>query len=112
MGVFVKTQIYQPISEEQRISNYNWISRYDLYDQDEAVRKDGDTNKMVDIISEASVDRFPYMLIMYEVHKKNVRNDMLQVYNLYCEDSKKQNPRALFPLRIYLEKCEVFSVVK
>lgn len=112
MGVFVKKQIPQPTPEEQRISNYNWISCYDLYDYEEAVLKDGDTNIMTDIISEASVDRFPYILIVYEVHKKDVRKDMIQVYNLYCEDSMKRYPRAFVPLNNYLKKCEAFSVVK
>lgn len=112
MGVLVRTHISQPMPDEQKISSYNWISRYDLYDYEETVLKDGDTNKMTDIISEASVDRFPYILIVYEIHKKDVRKDMLQVYNLYCEDSKKRYPRAFVPLKNYLKKCEAFSVVK
>ena len=112
IGALVKSNIPKSMSAESRISNYNWISCYDLYDYEEAVLKDGDTNIMTDIISEASVDRFPYILIVYEVHKKDVRKDMIQVYNLYCEDSMKRYPRAFVPLNNYLKKCEAFSVVK
>ena len=104
MGVFVKKQIPQPTPEEQRISNYNWISCYDLYDYEEAVLKSGDYNKMVDITCEASVDKFPYMIVVHDVYKKNVCRDMLMEYNVYYNESSIREPRAMIPLRNYLKK--------
>ena len=104
IGVLLKTQICKPELKEEKISNYNWISRYDLYEYEETVLKTGDYNKMVDITCEASVDKFPYMIIVHDVYKKNVCRDMLMEYNVYYSETSIREPRAMIPLRNYLKK--------
>lgn len=104
IGVFVKYELSASVPEEEKISDYNWISRYDFYDYEEAVLKHGDKKKMFEISCEAGVDRFPYFIVMYDVHKRDVCDEMLTFFNLYYEDCYKTNKRALLPLRKYLEK--------
>ena len=104
IGALVKSNIPKSMPTESRISYYNWISRYDLYDYEEAVLKKGDEKKMFDITCEAGVDRFPYLIVMYDVHKRVMCDDMLTFYNLYNEGSHEKDSRALVPLRRFLEK--------
>ena len=82
IGALVKSNIPKSMSAESRISYYNWISRYDLYDYEEA----------------------PYLIIMYDVHKRDMCDDMLTFYNLYNEGSHEKDSRAFIPLRRFLEK--------
>lgn len=56
--------------KDQPVSGYNWISRYDLYDYEEAVLKEGNYSKMADIVGEAGVDRLPYVIVEYDVYNK------------------------------------------
>ena len=107
IGVFIKYEISTSAPDEEKISDYNWISRYDFYDYEEAVLKNGDKKKMFEISCEAGVDRFPYLIVMYDVYKRDVCDEMLTFFNLYYKDCHKTNKRALLPLRKYLEKVIV-----
>lgn len=99
--------------KEQPVSGYNWISRYDLYDYEEAILKEGDYQKLVDLISEAGVDRLPYTIVMYDVHNNlYAGGNLLQLYLLYYRDIKKHNKRAMTPLKDYVKTVIIESTEK
>ena len=102
IGVFSNFALNKP--KEQKISHYNWISRYDLYDYEEAVLKKGDMDKMFDITNEADVDRLPYVIVMYDVYKKDVYERLMQIYTTYNTDYCKRNPYAIIPLRNFVNR--------
>lgn len=89
---------------EQPVSGYNYISRYDLYDYEEAVLKEGNYSKMVGIVGEAGVDRLPYVIVEYDVYnKKDAGYVLLQLYLLYQSRIKNRNKRAMVPLTDYVK---------
>lgn len=92
------------IPKEKRISSSNWISRYDLYDYEEAVLKNGDKNKLSEIIGEADVERLPYIITAYDVYNKDVCIYLIQIYMLYKDDARKKNiPAALIPMKVFVD---------
>ena len=101
IGLLFNPKLHMP--EEKKISDYNWISRYDLYDYEEAVLKNGDRHKLISIISEAGVERFPYMIIAYDVHKKDVRTELLQMYIVYSRSNYVHKSPAMTPLWTFVE---------
>ena len=70
MGLYYNRKKQTPT--DQMISYYNWISRYDLYDYEESILKDGDVQKLHAIMGERGVEKMPYVIIMYDVYHKDV----------------------------------------
>ena len=59
---------------------------------------------MVDIVSEAGVDRLPYVIVEYDVYnKKDAGYVLLQLYLLYQSSIKNRNKRAMAPLTDYVK---------
>ena len=97
--------LYRPpfIPQEGKISDCNRISRYDLYDYEEAVLKEGDESKLGGIIGECGVDRFPYMIVMYDVYHENVCSYLELFYSLWQKKYHKRNPAADAPIREFVK---------
>lgn len=55
MGLYYNRKKQTPT--DQMISYYNWISRYDLYDYEESILKDGDVQKLHAIMGERGVEK-------------------------------------------------------
>lgn len=90
--------------KEDKVSDYNWISRYDLYDYEETILKEGDYNKLVELISEADVDRLPYVIVMYDTYNNTAAGDLLlQFYILYQRKIKNHNKRAMIPITDFVK---------
>lgn len=90
--------------KDQPVSGYNWISRYDLYDYEEAVLKEGNYSKMADIVGEAGVDRLPYVIVEYDVYnKKDAGYVLLQLYLLYQSSINNHNKHAMVPLTDFVK---------
>lgn len=90
--------------KEQPFTGYNRISRYDLYDYEEAVLKEGDYSKMADIVGEAGVDRLPYVIVEYDVYnKKEAGYVLLQLYLLYQSSINNRNKRAMVPITDFVK---------
>ena len=100
MGMLYKPS-YKPVENE--ISHCNWISKYDFYDYEEAVLKEGDMYKLRRILAECSVDRFPYMIVMYDVYHKNVCSDLGLYCSLMHKKYHKRNLAADAPLREFVK---------
>ena len=82
--------------KDQPVSGYNWISRYDLYDYEEAVLKEGNYSKMADIVGEAGVE--------YDVYnKKDAGYVLLQLYLLYQSSINNNNKHAMVPLTDFVK---------
>lgn len=95
--------------KEENVSDYNWISQYDLYDYEETIIKNGNKDRFHEIISEASVDRLPYAIIMYDVHKKNVVKELMTIYYMYrFKDYVKRDAKGFIPFRNFVDSvlCE------
>lgn len=88
--------------KDEKVSSSNWISRYDLYDYENAVLTDGDIQKLSEIIGESDVERLPYIITMYDVHKKDVCIFLLQIFSLYYGDIEKRNAVAMSPLKVFV----------
>jgi hypothetical protein len=97
--------LYKPIykPQENNISHCNWISKYDFYDYEEAVLKEGDKDKLHDILKECGVERFPYMIVVYDVYHGNVCRDLELYYSLMQKELRSRNIAANAPLREFVE---------
>ena len=91
---------YRPV--ENNISHCNWISKYDFYDYEEAVLREGDKDKAHDILKECGVERFPYMIVMYDVYHENVCNNLEFWYSVMQDNYHKRNLTANEPLREFV----------
>ena len=91
---------YKPV--DNKVSHCNWISKYDYYDYEEAVLKEGDTDKLRKILSECGVDRFPYMIVMYDVYHENISKSIGFWYSAMQEKTHKRNLAANIPLREFV----------
>ena len=100
VGMLYKT-IYKP--QENKISHCNRIPKYDFYDYEEAVLKEGDKDKLHDILIECGVDRFPYMIVVYDVYHENVCSDLELYYSLMQKDLRNRNIVANAPLREFVK---------
>jgi hypothetical protein len=92
---------FQP--KEGMISECNWISRYDFFDYEEGVLKEGSMEKLGGIIGECGVDRFPYMIVMYDVYHENVCSYMELFYSLWQKEYHKRNLTADAPIREFVK---------
>lgn len=101
LGTLYTPQTYKP--ENEMASDCNYISKYDFYDYEEAVLKEGDMEKLGGIVQECGVDRFPYMIVMYDVYKKDVRTKLLQMYNLYYRNYFRHKSPVMTPLWIFID---------
>lgn len=90
--------------KDGKVSDYNWISRYDLYSYEEEIIKEGNYLYLSDLISEASVDRLPYLIVMCDVYDNaEAVGLLLQIYLLYQRDYRK-NISAMIPLTNYVKE--------
>lgn len=91
--------------KDGKVSDYNWISRYDLYSYEEKILKEGNYLYLSDLISEASVDRLPYLIVMCDVYDNaEAAGLLLQIYLLYQRDYQKHNVSANIPLTNYVKE--------
>lgn len=90
--------------KDGKVSDYNWISRYDLYSYEEEIIKEGNYLYLSDLISEASVDRLPYLIVMCDVYDNaEAAGLLLQIYLLYQRDYR-NNISAMIPLTNYVKE--------
>lgn len=90
--------------KDGKVSDYNWISRYDLYSYEEEIIKEGNYLYLSDLVSEASVDRLPYLIVMCDVYDNaEAVGLLLQIYLLYQRDYRK-NISAMIPLTNYVKE--------
>lgn len=89
--------------KEDMISECNRITRYDFYDYEEAVLKEGSSIKLGGIIGECGVDRFPYLIVMYDVYHENVCSYLELFYSLWQKKYHKKHPAADAPIREFIE---------
>lgn len=98
-------KLYKPIHKPVETPPYscNRISKYDFYDYEEAVLKEGDEDKLGEILCECSAERFPYMIVMYDVYHENVCNNLGFWYSVMQEKYHKRNLEANYPLREFVK---------
>lgn len=92
---------YKPIKSV--VSHCNQISKYDFYDYEERVLKEGDKDKLHEILVECGVERFPYMIIMYDVYNGNVCSDLELYYSLIKNEPRNRNYAAIAPLHEFVK---------
>lgn len=102
-GIGILFNPQRRVPNEELISSSNWISRYDLYDYEEAILKNGDKTKLSGIIGEAGVERLPYIITMYDVYKEDVCVYLFQIVLLYYRDTHLHNTSAMIPLGVFLD---------
>jgi hypothetical protein len=91
--------------KDGKVSDYNWISRYDLYSYEEEILKKGDIDKLFRITCEASVDRLPYLIVTCDVYDNaEAANFLLREYLLYQKGYRKHNVSAMIPLTNYVKE--------
>ncbi len=94
--------------KDGKFSDYNWISRYDLYSYEEEILKEGNYLYLSDLISEASVDRLPYLIVMCDVYDNaEAAGLLLQIYLLYQRNYQMHNASAMIPLMNYVKEVVV-----
>lgn len=110
-GYYYNQRIHEV--REQPVSDYNRISRYDLYNYEEAILKEGNYQKLFDLIGEADVDRLPYTIVMCDAYNNLDAGDLLlQLYLLYYGEIKNRNKRAMIPLKEYVKTIIIESTEK
>lgn len=102
-GIGILFNPQRRVPNEELISSSNWISRYDLYDYEAAILKNGDKTKLSGIIGEAGVERLPYIITMYDVYKEDVCVYLFQIVLLYYRDTHLHNTSAMIPLGVFLD---------
>lgn len=105
-GVFFNPQNPQNKKhKDEKVSDYNWISRYDLYSYEEEILKKGNYLYLSDLISEADVDRLPYLIVMCDVYDNaDAAGLLLRIYLLYQRHYWKHNVSAMIPLTNYVKE--------
>lgn len=102
MGLYYNRKKQTPT--DQMISYYNWISRYDLYDYEESILKDGDVQKLHAIMGESGVEKMPYVIIMYDVYHKDVCEQLSNIYYMNrWQDYIKHNELGFIPFRNFVD---------
>lgn len=101
LGSFYIPKPYKPVNE--MASDCNYISKYDFYDYEEAILKEGNMDKLNSIIMECSVDKLPYIIIMYDVYKHDVCKQLNLFYRLIKEDCYGRDARVDVPLRNFVK---------
>lgn len=81
----------------------NRIPKYEFYDYEEAVLMEGDIDKLRKILCECGVDRFPYMIVSYDVYNNNVCHDLESFYSLIQNKDHRRNHAATEPLREFVK---------
>ena len=96
--------LYKPtfIPEDSKISECNRISKYEFYDYEEAVLKEGNRKKLDGIIGECGVDRFPYLIVMYDVYHENVCSYLGTFYSLLQKRWHKKHPVVDVPIHEFV----------
>ena len=101
LGSFYIPKPYKPVNE--MASDCNYISKYDFYDYEEAILKEGNMDKLSGIVQECGVDRFPYMIVMYDKYHENVCRYLGRFYSLMQKGYHGRNIMADVPLRQFVK---------
>lgn len=102
LGSFYTPKTFKP-KDDGIVSHCQRISKYDFYEYEEAVLKKGNVNKLNSIIKECSVDKLPYIIIMYDVYKHDVCEQLNLFYRLIKEDCYGRDARVDVPLRNFVK---------
>ena len=89
--------------KEENTFECNRIPKYEFYDYEEAVLKEGNIDKFRKILCECGVDRFPYIIVMYDVYNNNVCHDLESFYSLIQDKCHRRNLAATAPLREFVK---------
>ena len=101
LGSFYIPKPYKPVNE--MASDCNYISKYDFYDYEEAVLKMGDDIKLDAIMGECGVDKYPYIIILYDVYHQNVCTNLWTRYYFMRDDFHKRKKGSDEPIRQFVK---------
>ena len=81
----------------------NWLSKYDLYNYEDSILKYGDLRKLNELLPLCNIEKYPYLIVMYDVHHRNVSYELYETNNKYLKGWRWRNKKVLKPMNDFVK---------
>ena len=99
------------VPKDEPIEECDCISRYDLYNCEDSILKYGDLDKLDTLSRLCRLEKYPYLIAVYDVHHKNVSYRLSAAYRYnfnswYWHYTKVLKPMSYFVKSVLTEYAE------